>query len=177
MDRKKIVEALFDQKIIKILKLFINNPTKEYYLREISRIVKVSPASTFRIIKKLKEAEVLYEEKTKHLKTYFLNQKGSELLSNLLEDKRSAIQEFIEFIKTQATVEMAVLNGKEEPDKASIMLVGEAIDQSQIVTKIVEIKEKYAYTIIHLVLSMDQYKQMQSMGLNATSKSVLYTKQ
>jgi hypothetical protein len=46
MDKKRIVEALFDKKIIKILRLFINNPDKTYYLREISRITKVPPAST-----------------------------------------------------------------------------------------------------------------------------------
>lgn len=174
MEKKKIIETLFDKKVVKILRLFINNPDTNYYLREISRIVKVSPASTFRILQSMKELELIEEKKLKHLKTYNLNESNASIFFDLLEDKRSAIQEFTEFIKKVQGVKKAILHGKEEKDKASVLVVGEAIDQNTIRDKVLEIKQKYAYNLIFLVLDSDQYDQMSEMGLYPGKKKVLY---
>ena len=176
MDKKKVIETLFDKKIIKILRLFINNPDKELYLREISKLTKVSPASTYRILKLLKELELVYEEKTKYLKTYFLNRQNAAMFAELLEDKRSALQEFSDFIKGISGVNMVVLHGNEEKDKASILIVGEDIDKESIRLKVLDIKGKYAFNIIHLILGSEQYNQMLSMGLYPGKKVVLFSR-
>jgi len=176
MDKKQVIETLFDKKVIKVLSLFINNPSEEYYLREIAKITKVPPASVYRILKMMLHLELLLEYKTKHLKTYVLNQKNSSFLIDLLEDKKSAIQEFKEFISSVSGVDMVVLHGREEKDKASILVIGQNPDIDAIRVKIVEIKEKYNFNIIHLVLSSEQYSQMLSMGLYPGQKIVLFSK-
>lgn len=176
MDKKKVIESLFDPKIIKILRLFINNPSDEYYLREIAKLTRVPPASTYRILKNLLELELLEELKNKHLKTYKLNEENTRMFADLLEDKRSAIQEFTDFIKQIEGVEIVILHGKEEKDKASLLVVGSDIDRDTIRVKTLEIKEKYKFNIIHLILAPDQYEQMLSMGLYPGKKVVLFSR-
>lgn len=174
MDKKQIVETLFDKKIIKILRLFVNNKDKTYYLREIARMTKVPPATAHRIIKQLKDLELIVELKDRYLKTYSANSTNLEMFSNLLEDKKSAIKEFSEFIATVEGVTMAILHGEEEKDKASILVVGENLDQTKIRDKTLDIKEKYKFNIIYLILAPTQYEQMLSMGLYRGRKVILY---
>lgn len=176
MDKKKILEGLFDKKLITVLRLFINNGGEQYYLREIEKLTKVPATTVYRILGVMKELELINETKVKHLKTYKLNVDNASFLINLLEDKTSALQEFIDLIKHMDGIEQVVLHGKEEKDKASILIIGDYVDQESLRTKIVEIKEKYDFNIIHLVLSADQYDQMQSMGLYPGKKVNLFKK-
>ncbi len=174
MDKRKVIEELFDKKVIKILRLFINNSGEEYYLREISRMVKVSPASTHRILASMKTLNIIDERRNKHLKTYVLNKDNAGMFADLLEDKRSAIQEFADFIKDVEGVESCIMHGKEEKDKASILVVGKNIDQEKVRSKTIELKEKYGFNIIFLVLDATQYEQMLQMGLYPGKKTTLY---
>lgn len=176
MDKKQVLETLFDKKVIKVLRLFINNPENEYYLREIAKVTKVPPATTFRILGTMKDLELITERRQKHLKTYRLNPENTSMFSSLLEDKQSALQEFTEFIKTQPEVELAVLHGKEEKDKASVLIVGESMNQEAIRLKSVEIREKYGFNIIYLLLSSYQYDQMVNMGLYPGKKVILWSR-
>lgn len=49
----------------KIMKLFFNNPNKEFYLREISRLTKIPPSGTFRILNKLEKENLIIKNKNK----------------------------------------------------------------------------------------------------------------
>lgn len=175
MDKKLVLETLFDKKIIKVLRLLINNPEREFYLREIAKITKVSPATTYRILKSLKQLELVQEKKNKYLKLYSANQKNLAMFSDLLEDKSAAMREFIEFISKVQGVRQTILHGDEEKDKASIIIVGEGANQEYINSKVVEIKERFGFNIIYMFLSPDQYSQMSSMGLFSGKKVVLFS--
>lgn len=177
MDKKKILETLFDKKVVKILRLLMNNPEKEFYLREIAKMTKVSPATTYRVLNTMKELDLVYEEKNRYLKVYYLNRKNTSMFADLFEDKKSAIQEFAEFMGAQQGVHMVILHGSEEKDKASVLVVGESMDQEAIRLKAVDIKEKYSFNIIYLVLGPEQYRQMLSMGLYPGKKVILYSKE
>jgi DNA-binding transcriptional regulator GbsR (MarR family) len=174
MEKKKVIETLFDKKIIKILRLFINNPEKAYYTREIARITKVPLASVHRVMQQLKALELVKENKDKYLKTFISEKRNLEIFSSLLEDKKTAIKEFAEFLSSVEGVSMAIQHGEEEKDKASILVVGEGIDQTLIRDKTNEIKENYKFNIIYLIVTQIQYDQMLSMGLYRGKKIVLY---
>ena len=174
MDKKQVVEALFDKKLIRVLRLFINNTDREYYLREISRITKVPLATTHRILKQLKQVELIREHKDKYLKTYSAISENLDIFSSLLEDKKSAIKEFSQFMATVPGVIRVILHGEEEKDKASILVVGENLDQTSIREKTNEIKDRYKFNIIYLLLEPNQYDQMSSMGLYRGRKLLLY---
>ena len=73
MSAKNIIEEFFDKKVLSILKLFLFDETDKFYLREVSKKAKVSVASTFRIIKKLKDLGIVEETIIKKTKLYSLN--------------------------------------------------------------------------------------------------------
>ena len=54
----KLLGELFDDKLLKIIKFFLMNKDKEFYLQEISKQAGVPIATVFRTIKKLKELVV-----------------------------------------------------------------------------------------------------------------------
>jgi len=56
----------------KIMKLFFNNPNKEFYLREISRLTKVSPSGSFRILNKLEGKNLIVRNKNKAVTNFKL---------------------------------------------------------------------------------------------------------
>jgi DNA-binding transcriptional regulator YhcF (GntR family) len=176
MDKKVILEQLFDKKLIKILKIFINNSEEEYYIREIAKQTRVPVATTFRIIIKLKELNIINENKIKKFKLYSLNKENSKFLSDFLEDKQSALTEFVEQVSKLERVNSIILHGKEEKDKASILIIGENIDTDAIRQSVVSIKEKYKFSIIYLTLARIQFNQMSSMGLYPGIKQILFEK-
>jgi DNA-binding MarR family transcriptional regulator len=175
MDKKQILEKLFDKKIIKVLRLLINNPEREFYLREIARLTKVSPATIYRIIKTLKELELVVEKRNKYLKIYSANQKNLSMFVELLEDKSVAMREFVEFMAGISGVKQIILHGEEEKDKANVIIVGVGVSQEQINSKVVEIKERFSFNLIYMFLSPDQYAQMSSMGLFSGKKVILFS--
>ncbi len=174
MDKKKVIETLFDKKIVKILRLLVNNQGRDFYLREIARTTKVSPATTYRTLKLLKDLELVEEKKNRYLKVYCSNPKNISMFADLLEDKSAALREFTEFISTVVGINQVILHGDEERERASIIIVGTGVNQELINPKVVELKERFNFSIIYMVLSQDQYDQMVSMGLYSGKKAVLF---
>ena len=59
MKEADVLRELFDEKIIKILNVFLDSPKKRMSLSETSSISKVHITTTFRIVNKLLEKEYL----------------------------------------------------------------------------------------------------------------------
>ena len=49
----EILKDLFDEKILEIINLFLDNPEKRFSLTDVSGLAKVNIATTFRILNKL----------------------------------------------------------------------------------------------------------------------------
>jgi len=166
VDAKELLEKLFDEKKLRVLQFFFNYPEDEFYIREIAKRTKVPLATTFRIINKLKELEILKEVRLRKFKVYKLNQtKNTDFLHDMIAQKKSALNEFVEKASNIEEVEQIVLHGKEEKGKANILLIGQVIPVSEIKKLVVEIKETYNLTIIDLTLEPDQFVKMSEMGL------------
>jgi DNA-binding MarR family transcriptional regulator len=178
MESQKILETLFDKKILVILKLFLKKKDQQFYLKEISKQTKVSLASTHRILNKLSDLGVIERTKIKHLKIYKLaeNEK-TKYLENVFEEKKTILDEFIEQAANVSGIKSIISYGREEKDKANLLIIGESIDNSLIREIIVKIKEKYNFTITHLVLTESQYQQMAAMNLYPGKKDILVEKQ
>jgi hypothetical protein len=181
MPSKNIVEEFFDKKTLAILKLFLFDTaegTNKFYLREISKKAKVPVATTFRILKRLKELEVVEESIIKKTKLYLLsNNKNTHSLAALLEEKKSIVEEFIEVVSKLAGVQMIVMHGEATNEKANILIIGTGVDHKVAKDKVSEIKEKYNFNIIELVLEPGQFNQMSSMGLFPGKKVILWESQ
>ena len=174
MDKKDVLTSLMDENTLKILKAFINNPGQEYYLRELAKRTRVPPASTYRVIQRLLKLELITEHKLKRFKFYSLHEDNAGFLSDILADRKSAVQEFVDAIKDDPNIEMLVLHGKEERSKANILLIGNGIDMERVREAALRAKEAYGFNIIHLALDPGQYNQMSSMGLYPGKKVILY---
>ena len=177
MESEKLLENLFDKKILGILRLFLNRKEQQFTLQEISNYAKVPLASTFRIMHKLVELDIVKINKIKHLKMYTLAQnEKTRYLEAIIKENKTILEEFIDQINNVSGIRTVILHGKSEKDKANILIIGDNIESSAIRQAIVNIKGKHNFTITHLVLDEDQYNQMAAMNLYSGRKEVLLQK-
>ena len=173
MEPAEILESLFDNKILKIIKHFLKDEEREYYLREVARHSRVSAASTYRILNKLLDLSIIEMREIKTMKLYKLaKNKNVDFIKSIMEV--DVIEFFIENASKLENIEEILLLGKKDKSKANVLLLGNNIDISQVKLIIAEIKQKYDYTINQMSLSREQYEQMSSMGLYPGNKRVLY---
>ena len=174
MDSQKILEGLFDKKMLMVLKLFLKKKDQQFYLKEISKQTRVPLATTHRILSKLLELEVIEKTKIKHLKIYKLaeNEK-TKYLESVFEEKKTIIDEFLEQANNISGIKTIMIYGREEKDKANLLIIGESVDNSLIREIIIKIKEKYNFTLTHLVLTETQYEQMAAMNLYPGKKEII----
>ena len=177
MESQKILEGLFDKKMLTILKLFLKKKEQQFYLKEISKQTKVPLASTHRILNKLVELEIIERTKIKHLKIYKLSDnEKTKYLETVFEEKKTILDEFVDQANNISGIHTIMIYGREEKDKANLLIIGESVDNSLIREIIVKIKEKYNFTITHLVLTETQYQQMAAMNLYPGKKEILLEK-
>ncbi len=175
MESAKLLESLFDIKTLNILKLFLTKKDQEFCLQEISKYSKVPLASTYRIVNKLVALQVLQKNKTKHLKTYILlSNEKTKFLDSILEQKKTILDEFIEQVIKDPNIRGIILYGKEEKEKANLLIIGDGVEQNPIRQAVVQIKEQHNYTITQLVLTEDQYTQMVAMNLYPDKKEIIF---
>ncbi len=173
-NNREILEALLPPSTLKILKLLINNEDQRYYLREMARQTRVPPASTFRIVQHLVAHKIVNVEQIKRFKLYSFNSESGNLLVDVLQDRKSAVVEFINSIKEFDGVQMVVLHGNEDKTRANILVIGNDMDLESIKRNAVYISDKFKFNIILLTLEPDQYNQMSSMGLYPGKKKILF---
>lgn len=178
MESGKLLESLFDKKTLNILKLFLKRKEQQLCLQEVAKYSRVPLSSTHRIVNKLLDLELIERIKVKHLKVYGLKQnEKTRYLDAIFEEKKTIIDEFVESIMSITQIESIILHGKEEKEKASILIIGEGIDNEIIRQAIIKIKEKYNFTITHMTLTEEQFNQMAAINLYSGKKEVLFEKQ
>lgn len=172
MEPQEALENLLDSKILAIIKLFLKSD-EEYYLREISRLTRVSPASTYRILNRLVKINFLTVRQIKTARLYKISSnKTTELLKSLLEV--DVIQLFVDQASQIDNVEEILLLGAVTKNKANILLLGNNVDTAKIKLLCAELREHYNFTINQMTLVREQYEQMSAMGLYPGSKTILY---
>ena len=177
MESVKILGELFDEKIISVLKTFVREKDKKFYLREISKITKVPAATTYRILNKLVKLELINQTRIKHLKLYQLSENdNTAFLENILKEGKRILQYFVDEIKNIPGVESIVLHGDETEEKANILIIGENINAEKIKPLCAKIKEEQNYTISTLALTKEQFEQISAMGLYSGTKKILFKK-
>ena len=175
MESAKLLENLFDKKTLSIIKLFLNKKDQELCLKEIVKYSKVPLASSHRMVNKLVQLEIISCHKTKHLKTYkLLENEKTKFLETILEEKKTLIDRFIEEVIKDDNIRAIILYGKEEKDKANVLIIGENIDNNSIRETMIRIKTEHNFMITHLALTEDQYNQMVAMNLYPAKKDIIF---
>jgi DNA-binding MarR family transcriptional regulator len=175
---EKLLEGLFDGKLLTITKFFLQNKGKEFYLKEIATATSVPIATVFRAIKKLKQMGVIDEVKIKYFKMYKCagNERVS-FLESILKDSKRHIENFANLCSQIANVEEILIYGKELEDKANMIIIGKSIDSNEIKKICSEFKEKHNFTITPLILEKEQYEQITAMGLYSEKKKALFKRE
>ena len=169
----EVLGNLFDKKILNILRLFIKNNDKEFYLREIARNTNVSAASTYRIINKLLKMDVIELRKEKTAKLYRLKDNEiTEFLESIIEI--DALDFFVEKVSEVNNVEEILLLGKKKDNKANLVILGNNIDSEKITFLTKVTKQNHNFNINHITISRRQYSRMLDMGLYPGNKKTLY---
>jgi DNA-binding Lrp family transcriptional regulator len=178
MHDENLLENLFDEKTLKIIRLFLDYKNKEFYLREIAKESDVPVSTTFRLVKKLVNANIIKQIKIKTLKLYKLAENdNTKYLSKLLKEKPRALEEFLQKAKRFDFIDEIILHGKEEKNKASVLLIGDNIDNGEIKMLCGKIKEDYNFNVLTVPLEREQFEQMSSMDLFPREKRLLYSRE
>jgi predicted DNA-binding transcriptional regulator len=177
MASKNILEEFFDKKELAILKVFLFEENDKFYLREVAKKSKVPNATTFRIVAKLKKIGIVEETLIKKTKLYSLAaNKATKQLSELFEEKKTILEEFVETVSQVPGVHMIVGHGEDQKDKTNIIIIGENVDTKVINEKIGEIKYKYDYTIIPLVVNPQEFNKLAITGSISDKKTIIWEK-
>jgi hypothetical protein len=178
MESKDIIEQLIDSKIVKILRIFFGNDKKQFYLREVSSITGVSTASTFRLLNKLVELKVISIVQPAKFKSYILaDNETTRFLGQIIKREKQILQVLITRLKQVAGLEEVILYGTEDKEKANVLLIGSNIPADSIKDICNSIKEEFSYTINPLMLTKEQYDQMNKMNLYPDKKRILFSSQ
>jgi len=178
MDETRILEQLFDRKIIRILKVFFRESEKDLYLQEISGKATVPMATTSRILARLSRLELIQVKTISRFKIYHLSEnKHVVFLSRLFKEDLRIMKLFVEKASKIDGVRNIILHGKETKDRANVLLIGENIDPGEVKSICAEIKEQHRFIISPLSLTPEQYNQMSSMGLYSGTKKILYERE
>ncbi len=170
-----ILEELFDKKKLTLLRTFYNDPQKKFYLRELASITGVSVTSTFRFIQTLLKLEIIKTYEIGKFKVYSLgDNENTRYLGQIVRKERQIVELFITRVKEMQGLSALVLQGELERDRANLVLIGEKIDAQPIKELCAEIKEKFNYKILPLIVSQDQYEQM--VVMYPTKRLMLFRK-
>ncbi len=170
MEKKEVLAQLVDAKKAAILKVLLNSK-EEICLKEIATKSKVSLASTFRILQELVQANILERKEWKNSKTYRCLE-NSEFLRELFYEEFDGLGEFVKALGTLGGVQSLILHGAKKKDKASVILIGDSLDNAKIEGICSEIRQK-GFEINFMTLTQNQYEQMSKMGLYSGEKKVI----
>ncbi|MFH1849838.1 MAG: hypothetical protein ABH879_06660 [archaeon] len=177
METTELLNALFDQKKLGILRQFLRDREKQFYLREIAGLANVSVASTFRIVNQLVAIGVVEQIKVGKFKVYQIGTNDMvRFLESFIKEAKQILSVFVDKAKLLVGAERIILHGKETESRANVLLIGEGIDANEVKRICSEIREKYKFTVSSLTLSPDQFDQMSTMGLYSGEKKVLFVR-
>jgi sugar-specific transcriptional regulator TrmB len=177
MPAANILEEFFDKKELSILKLFLFDDTEQFYLREVSKKTKVPVATTFRIMKKLRQIGIIQENLIKKTKLYSLtHNKATALLSELFEERKTILEEFIETVSSLEGAEVILSHGEPQKGKIEIIIIGNNLDVKTLNEKVGEIKYKYDFTIIATPVNSQQFARLILTGSISEKKTILWEK-
>lgn len=175
MESDKLLERLFDRKKLVVLKHFLKFPDQQFYLREVARSTRIPLATVFRIVGRLVELDLLKVTKIKGFKLYSWDETdSSKYIQYILEQKKTVLDSFVEKAAEIAGIQMMVLHGEATKTQASVLVIGEHIDETALRGLVVKAKEESGFTINCLSLHPEQFNQMSAMGLYPKKKVILF---
>ncbi|MEK6852542.1 MAG: winged helix-turn-helix domain-containing protein [Nanoarchaeota archaeon] len=174
MEKIDVLKELFDEKILEILKLFLQNKEKQYYLSEISTATAVSIATTYRIINKLLASRFIEELGAGKFKVYRLaNNEKARFLEEILKREINPIDIFIGKASKLSSRLLRIILKEESSTSAKLLIIGDLLQHQDFEKISKQIRNEHNFTISFLILSSQQFKQM-SEFYNLENETILW---
>lgn len=176
MKRMDVLRELFDEKIIKVISLFLDEPSKTFSLTQVSSQAKVNIATTLRIVEKLVKKDIIEIDLIGKSKFYRLKQSEKTLLLNKLLRREEHLTEFTEKIKEMVSVTKVILEEKTS-NEAKMIIVTTSPSQDKIKNLVDEIKKKFNFKIEFIEITEKQFSEMERLGVFNLNKKVIWQRE
>ncbi|GBE20014.1 MAG TPA: hypothetical protein ENG87_02075 [Candidatus Pacearchaeota archaeon] len=169
-----ILKGLFDEKIIQIIDIFLDNPNRQFSLTQVSSVSNINIATTMRMLEKLVKqniVELILIEKTK---LYRLKKNEKTMaLNKLLKSEEEPLLEFIDYIKKFPRVKKIILESKTDKE-VKLLIVGNFLPIGKIKSIIREIREKHHFRINFVDLNENQFNDMERLGFYEVNRKIIW---
>jgi hypothetical protein len=173
MGEADVLRGLFDEKIISVLNVFLDNQNERFSLSQISSLAKVNITTTLRIIDRLIRQELIELTVIGKSKVYRFKRNEKTLALNNILKKEGELSEFIEGIKQLPKVKKVVLESK-TVHSAKVLIVGNFLPLDRIESLVNNIKTKSGFKIHFVEISEKQYEDMEKMDLYELGKKIVW---
>ncbi len=158
-----MLEKLFGSRTrVKLLRLFLMHPEKEYFVREISRVVGEQINSVRRELANLERIGIVSSEAKDKKKFYRVQEDCilfSELRALILKSRFTIEKEFIQSVRSLGSVVYFVLTGyfvNEREAKVDILIVGN-VNRSKLNGIIEKFQSSFGTPLRYTVMTKDEY--------------------
>ena len=171
MDNLEILRKLFDEKIIIILNIFLENPQESFSLTQVSANSGVNNATTIRILNKLINQNIIDLIRAGKSKVYKLKQSQKTVFLNMLRKKEYQVSELIEAVTSLNGIEKIILDSRTKEGAKFIFVTStEQKDKIEAIAK--KMNEKYNYKIDFIEMKEERFEEMEKFGFQMSQKIV-----
>ena len=171
MDNLDILRKLFDEKIVTILNMFLDNAQESFSLTQISENSGVNNATTLRILNKLIDQNIVELKTVGKSKVYRLKPSQKTLLLNAMIKKESHISDFVDAIINLKGVEKIILESRTK-EAAKLILITSSVLSDKIDSLAKAINTKYGYKITFIEINQDKFAEMEKFGFELSEKII-----
>jgi hypothetical protein len=137
----------------------------------------VSPATTYRILSRLVNTDIIKEIKISKFKVYQIQENNkTKNLSRIIKSEINPLDIFVEKVKGIDGIDSVILHGKKTSKGANLLLIGRDDSSGKIDELSKEIEKKHNFKIDFLIISDFQFRQMTRLGVYSGEKKVLWEK-
>ncbi len=172
-----VLAGLLDDKLIRVISLFMKYPSKKFYLSEVSKLSGVNTATTFRILKKLVSQELISMDVIGKVRVYQLG-RGERVknLSEMLkqgEPSKDSLSEFCDKVGALPRVRLILLDSRTH-NGARLIIVGDLSSKERIDLIVRDFSENKKFVVSYIELRTAQYEGLKSSRAFDMKKTVLF---
>ena len=104
------------------------------------------------------------------------NNDKTNKLDLIIMGRKNPIEFFTDTVKKLEEISSVILYGTPDREGGNILLIGENIDSNEVKAATAKTKERFSFTVNTLVLTEEQFDQMNKMGLYPQTKKVIYSR-
>lgn len=166
----EILEKLFHSKaLVKMLRLFLNNPQDFYFAGEISEKTRTEISQIKKEIVNLTDIKLLIAKKKSGKSFYGINPEFallSELKRLVFKANPTSSERIMQQVEKLGQIRLLVISGaliNSEKGRVDILIVGEHISKSRLKNFLVHTEAEMGKSINYVSMSTDEYRYRKSM--------------